>query len=274
MNKKAISTFATSALLLGFVAVSPAQANMGCPYGGSPNWQGVCDTTTEDGDSYFGPQVWIPEPAPVPTVEPQPTVEPTPVEESTPDIEVQEGGILNDPDTEVSANTAANPNVANNPVIWGNGNRVSSTVTNVNTTNNSVINNILNKINNSSSSFKVVQVTGGYVVIGDSGAQFLPYPSNELDLDAFDRIGESVETQYLEEDQLPIGIRRAVNRLPESASRGDSRRIPRILNGSESVTEDVCMIEKGRVNFLSRGICVLEILVDDNVYEHEIKVTR
>ena len=274
MNNKIIYTFAASSVLAGLIVVSPAQANMGCPYGGSPNWQGVCDTTTENGESYFGPQVWIPEPAPTPTVEPQPTVSPTPEKTGTPDIQVEEGGILNDPDTEVSTNIAANPKVTNNPVIWGNGNRVSSTVTNVSTTHNSVVNNILNKINSQSGSFKVVQVTDGYIVVGESGAQFLPNPLNPLDLSAFDRIGNSSDIQYLEKDQLPSGIQRAVSRIPQSASVGDSRRLPRFLKDAESITENVCTIESGRLEFASRGLCVLEIPVGDDLYEHEVRVTR
>ena len=68
-----------SILLLPATYVPNAVAST-CPYGGSPNWQGVCDTTTDSGQSYFGPpsDTFVedePDPDPEPT--PEPTSSPT-----------------------------------------------------------------------------------------------------------------------------------------------------------------------------------------------------
>lgn len=52
--KKNISTTIVLSIFLFFVPNNVVNANT-CPFGGSPNWQGQCDTTTESGESYFGP---------------------------------------------------------------------------------------------------------------------------------------------------------------------------------------------------------------------------
>ena len=67
-----------SILLLPATYVPNAVAST-CPYGGSPNWQGVCDTTTDSGESYFGP----PSDAFVED-EPETTLDPIPESASSP----------------------------------------------------------------------------------------------------------------------------------------------------------------------------------------------
>jgi hypothetical protein len=34
------------------------------------------------------------------------------------------------------------------------------------------------------------------------------------------------------------------------------------------------VIEKGRLIAVTKGTCVLEVVVNDNIYEHEIEVTK
>lgn len=51
--KNKVFVFLTSVCLF-LVPVQNAQALV-CPYGGSPSWNGQCETTTDAGDSYFGP---------------------------------------------------------------------------------------------------------------------------------------------------------------------------------------------------------------------------
>lgn len=52
--KKNISVTVALSTVLFFIPNYVANANT-CPFGGSPNWQGQCDTTTENGESYSGP---------------------------------------------------------------------------------------------------------------------------------------------------------------------------------------------------------------------------
>ena len=77
---------------LPFIYMSNAIAGGKCPFGGSPNWQGVCDTTTDSGQSYFGPTLTqeeadrigpAPTPAPTPTPPPAPETSPAPAPQPT-----------------------------------------------------------------------------------------------------------------------------------------------------------------------------------------------
>ena len=53
--KKIITILLSFVLIIfGISGISPVSAAT-CPFGGSPNWKGECDTTTENGDKYFGP---------------------------------------------------------------------------------------------------------------------------------------------------------------------------------------------------------------------------
>lgn len=80
-------------MTLPFIYVSNAVAGGKCPFGGSPNWQGVCDATTDSGQSYFGPTLTqeeadqigpAPLPTPTPTPPPAPETAPTPTEPPVP----------------------------------------------------------------------------------------------------------------------------------------------------------------------------------------------
>jgi hypothetical protein len=84
-------------LMLPFLYISSAVAGT-CPFGGSPNWKGVCDTTTDTGQSYFGPTLSqqdadaigpAPTPPPPPPPPPTPEPEPSPTPTVQPEVPVQ-----------------------------------------------------------------------------------------------------------------------------------------------------------------------------------------
>jgi hypothetical protein len=54
MKKILIVLLSLAISIFGISGISPASATT-CPFGGSPNWKGECDTTTENGEEYFGP---------------------------------------------------------------------------------------------------------------------------------------------------------------------------------------------------------------------------
>jgi hypothetical protein len=53
--KKIFVSFISAALIVFGMSVFSPVAAASCPFGGSPNWKGECDTTTENGEEYFGP---------------------------------------------------------------------------------------------------------------------------------------------------------------------------------------------------------------------------
>lgn len=264
MNKKIIYTFAAPLLIAGFFNSSPAQAKIGCPYGGAINWQGMCDTTTEDGDQYFGPPIEVPDDPPPP---------PNPPADLVP--ETNQPGVENNSSNSIEANTPintiSNPNTVVNQNIDGSNNSVSSTVNNINTTSSTVINTNTSTINNVSNISNIFEVSGGYLVVGNNGStQFVSVPLNNSGTE--DLSSEDI-VEYLEKEELPKRIVRAINRIPELVQVGDSTRLPRAIRNSESITEDICAVSKNKVRFISSGLCVLEIPVENNVYEHEINIS-
>jgi hypothetical protein len=54
MKKIVVLLALISLFIFGMSVFSPVSAAT-CPFGGSPNWKGECDTTTENGEEYFGP---------------------------------------------------------------------------------------------------------------------------------------------------------------------------------------------------------------------------
>ena len=81
--KKNIFTFLTTACLISAPMQMAQAQTLVCPYGGSPSWNGQCETSTDSGDSYVGPPMsqeeantYIPTPPPV-TPKPTPTTNPT-----------------------------------------------------------------------------------------------------------------------------------------------------------------------------------------------------
>jgi hypothetical protein len=67
-------------------------------------------------------------------------------------------------------------------------------------------------------------------------------------------------------------MKRAVDRLPENLDSKKSLTLPAILRGAESITEDTCVVSGKRLRTVSQGVCVLEFVVDGDIYEHEIEV--
>lgn len=265
--KKMLAIGVSSFLLFfGMSNISPVQAKMGCPYGGSPNWQGVCDVTTEDGNSYFGPLIEVPDDPPITPRQPVSEVIQLPTQFNS-GTQTQNNA---------STSIAANPVVTVSPTIFGDGNNFSSTInnlnttnnTNSNTTNNTVIHNISNNLQNT---FNVVEVSGGYLVIGENGfAEF--FSANRKDQGEEEISPEDVV--YIDRSDLPPSMLRAINRIPNTNSVGKSVRLSRVLRSAESITEDVCTISKRNLTFSSQGQCILEISVGNNIYEHEIVVTN
>lgn len=256
-------------LFFGVSSISPAQAKMGCPYGGSPNWQGLCDVTTESGESYFGPLIEVPDDPPIPPRELTPTIV-IPSTQSNSGTQTQNNA---------STNIVTSPVISISPNIVGDGNNFYSSVNNTNTTNNTntntttntVINNTTNSVNNTSNVLNVIGVSGGYLIVGENGfAEF--FPSNGDNSNEEPDSSDSGEFVYIEKSDLPVSVLRAVNRIPLTNSVGDSIRLSRILRSAESITENVCTISKRKLTFSSNGQCVLEIVVGNNIYEHEVVV--
>jgi hypothetical protein len=54
MKKIIIVLLSLVLYIFGIFGISPVSATT-CPFGGSPNWKGECDTTTENNEEYFGP---------------------------------------------------------------------------------------------------------------------------------------------------------------------------------------------------------------------------
>lgn len=263
MNKT-IAIFASMGILLIY-SPSAIADNLTCPYGGSPNWQGVCDTATDFGESYFGPpltQEEADEIGPAPTPPPPPP----PIDIEPPVLPPNFGGGSSIDQNSPIGNIGNTTNNANTQ-ITGDNNSVSSVFNNtvVSTINNSVNNVLQNVVNNSN----IIEVTGGYILISESGAaEFFPVPENE----SLTNSEDVLEINYIEKNDLPKSILKSVRRLPKGPNAGTSKRISFAIRNAESVTEDICLVEKRRIKFISSGTCVIEIPVGDNIYEHEINV--
>lgn len=112
-------------------------------------------------------------------------------------------------------------------------------------------------------------MSGGYLVIGSDGTgQF--YSSAKGARSGTPTAAEDAE--YLDKTDLPRSVRRAVDRLPENLEPKRSLTLPTILRGAESITEETCVVSGKRLRALSQGACVLEVVVDGDIYEHEITV--
>ena len=255
MKKTFIAIITVSLAVFGMSGFNPANAKMGCPYGGSLNWEGNCDVTTEEGNSYFGPPIEVPDDPPPPPPPPLGTDQDAP-------------GLGNSVTNDMPTSIISNPVTVVSPDISGNDNTFSSNVNN--TVINNTTSNINNVIDNTSSISNIFEVSGGYLVVGQDGlANFFPEKNKEEHSDKKDL----TNVEYLELKDLPRSIRRAVKRIPSENQVGGSIKLSRVIKNSESLSEDVCSIDKRTLNFYSVGSCILEIPVGNNVYEHEIEIT-
>ena len=172
------------------------------------------------------------------------------------------------------------------PTVVGNRNNVttvnSSTVNNVSSVQNNTSNvttnistvDASNRISNAitSNDFRVITVNGGYLVLGaDGAAKFFPSSQPQQTTKP---VSEEAEVVYLDREDLPRSLSRAIDRLPEEVKSKKSVKLPAVLRKAESVTEDTCLVEKGRLVAVSKGACVLEIAVDSDIYEHEIEIVK
>jgi hypothetical protein len=158
----------------------------------------------------------------------------------------------------------------------------SSTVNNTNLTTNSTSNITTNissvdassKISNAltSNDFRVITVSGGYLVLGaDGAAKFFPSSQTQQTTKP---TSQETSVVYLDKEDLPKSLSRAVGRLPGELKSKKSIKLPSALRDAESISEDVCVIEKGRLIAVTKGTCILEVLINDSIYEHEIEITK
>jgi hypothetical protein len=172
------------------------------------------------------------------------------------------------------------------PTVVGNRNNVSTITSSVTNNVSSVQNNTSNVVNNVSSvdasnkissttnsnDYRIITVSGGYLVLGaDGAAKFFPSSQTQQTTKP---VVEQTEVVYLDREDLPKSLFRAVGRLPEELKSKKSIKLPSALRNAESISEDVCVIEKGRLIAVTKGTCVLEVVVNDGIYEHEIEITK
>jgi hypothetical protein len=270
------------------------------------------DGGTQKGNSLGCTPVTPPAPAPQPVAPaPQPVATPKPVEPEKPKFEetcsktdtsnpnkawscINNQGFVVEYNPKTVSQTTPVTEVVNTvpsstvsaPSVIGTRNNVttvnSSTVNNTNLTTNSTSNVTTNistidtssRISNAitSNDYRVITVNGGYLVFGaDGAAKFFPSSQTQQTTKP---VVEETAVVYLDREDLPRSLSRAVGRLPEELKSKKSIKLPSALRNAESISEDVCVIEKGRLIAVTKGTCVLEVVVNDNIYEHEIEVTK
>jgi len=241
-----------------------------------------------------------PEPKPEPVKEPEkPKFQETCSTTDTSDPKkawscINSQGFLVEYSPKVVAETAPKTEVVNTvpsstvsaPTVIGSRNNVSTvnsnTVNNINSTYNSTSNvttnisnvDASNKVSNAitSNDFRVITVNGGYLVFGaDGAAKFFPSSQPQQTTKP---VSEETEVVYLDREDLPRSLSKAIDRLPEEVKSKKSVKLSAVLRNAESVTEDTCLVEKGRLVAVSKGACVLEIAVGSDIYEHEIEIVK
>jgi hypothetical protein len=270
------------------------------------------DGGTQKGNSLGCTPVTPPAPAPQPVAPaPQPVATPKPVEPEKPKFEetcsktdtsnpnkawscINNQGFVVEYNPKTVSQTTPVTEVVNTvpsstvsaPSVIGTRNNVttvnSSTVNNTNLTTNSTSNITTNissvdassKISNAltSNDFRVITVSGGYLVLGaDGAAKFFPSSQSQQTTKP---TSQETSVVYLDKEDLPKSLSRAVGRLPGELKSKKSIKLPSALRDAESISEDVCVIEKGRLIAVTKGTCILEVLINDSIYEHEIEITK